>query len=178
METTVAMAVGTATVSQAFLMIITGILCTISIFIMSYGIWLLFQRWDIANYKIAYLNLKEKVIFSTCNKKNFEAIELEFEEIKQMGIYQSKVTELYNLFLSRFDKVNKYKKTTFIKPDRDVFKIRLQNRIDVFMKELTELVEKENTVIKTDRKQYLIYRDDERLVNEKLAELRNILNIK
>jgi uncharacterized FlgJ-related protein len=95
-----------------------------------------------------------------------------------MEIYQSKVTELYNVFLSRFDKVNKYKKSVFVKPDKDVFKIRLQNRIDEFMKELTELIEKENEVIKTDRKQYLIYRDDERLVNEKLAELKNILNIK
>ena len=85
-----------------------------------------------------------------------------------------------NHFLGRFDRVNKYKgKVVKAKEEKDIFKIRLESRIETYVKELAEIIDLEEEAVKSgDRAKILLYRDNERITSEKLEELKSILNLK
>ena len=142
---------------------------------------LLFQRQDTVKFEFAYNCLKGEVLFDNITKENFARIELSFTEIKCYEMQQSRITALYNHFLMRFDKVNKYKHKPIksLREEKDIYKIRLENRIESYIKELNEIIGLEEEAVKAgDRAKILLYRDNERITSEKLTELKSILNIK
>jgi hypothetical protein len=163
-----------------YLLIIVFSLFTFTLVWFIYWIRLLFQRQDTTKFEFAYNCLKGEVLFGKITKDNFAKIELSFKEIKCLEMQQSRITELYNYFMGRFDKVNKYKgKKIQTKPDRDIFKIRLESNIETFIKELSDIIKLEEEALeKGNRKELLLYRDNERITTEKLELLRNILNVK
>jgi hypothetical protein len=172
----------TETVKTAFnvWMAILPFCCLVSIGLMCYGITIVFRHWELLKFDIQFCTLKEMVMIETPNKKNFSRIEAEFALIKCHEAQQSKVTALWNFFLQRFDKVNKYKKKVTEKVAwEDTFKIRIENRINQFMEELNNLHNMEETALsEKNRALYVNLLDKEEGINEKLQELKNILNIK
>ena len=164
-----------------YLLIILLVLFTFAIIYFVYWMMLLFQRQDTAKFEFAYNYLKGEVLFDNITKENFARIELSFTEIKCYEMQQSRITALYNHFLMRFDKVNKYKHKPIksLREEKDIYKIKLENRINTFIKELADIVKLEEEALKSgNRKELLICRDNERITSEKLEELKNILNIK
>jgi hypothetical protein len=168
------------TTTQPLLFIILIFCVTGGFGILAYLLKLLFHRWDLTKFEVAYNSLKGNILFDVISNDNFSKIELGFTELKCTGMDKNKVTELWNYFISRFDKVNKYKKKVIpFKSSKDIYKIRLESNIETFIKELAEIIQLEEDAVKLgDRGKILLYRDNERITTEKLELLRNILNTK